>query len=129
MPSIKYFALLMTAILSCGCGPQSGTVTGRVLVNGAPMGGFEIRFHSVTDGSAAFGSAGAEGRYQLVQARTMEIATGDYKVTIVPSSEIEGAPLPKVKIPQELASASTTTLVKTVGPGANVIDLEISAQK
>ncbi len=130
MRSLRYLLPVLLVIVTSGCGGQQmATVSGQMLVNGAPMGGFNITFHSVETGLTAFGAAGADGHYHLYQARSKEFPPGDYKVTIVPTAEIEGVSMPKVKIPNELTSASTTTLVKTVDPGANVIDLEISAQR
>ncbi|WP_459554785.1 hypothetical protein [Lacunimicrobium album] len=122
-------SLLLLVISGCG-GSTTGSVTGTVRVDGNPMGGFEVRYYSVADGSMAIGGALSDGQYKIVKGRgETAIEAGDYKVTVTPSSMIDGVAEPKVKIPRELADASTTTLMKTVGPGANVIDLEISAQK
>jgi hypothetical protein len=131
MSTIKLITASLLLLVVAGCGNSgTGSVTGTVRVNGSPMGGFEVRFYSVADGSMAIGSAMSDGQFKLVKGRgETQIEAGDYKVTVEPTSLIDGVAEPKVKIPQELASASTTTLVKTVGPGANVIDLEISAQK
>lgn len=122
-------SLVLLVVAGCNAGSQTGTVTGTLHVDGIPLGGFEVRFYSVADGSMAIGSAGADGHFTLIRGRgEKQITVGDYKVTIDPTDLIEGVPEPKIKIPQELAAAGTTTLTKTVSSGANVIDLDISTQ-
>ncbi len=129
MCSYKTVWLCIGVLCMTGCGePPKGTVEGRVIVDGKPLGGFDIRFHAVADGSVAVGAAGLEGQYRLINARSLELKTGEYRVTINPTSEIEGMPMPTVNIPEEIKAASTTTLVKTVESGPNVIDIEVSTR-
>jgi len=122
---------LAVAICLAGCsGGNTGKVEGRVLIDGEPMGGFEVSFISVKDGSGAIGSAAEGGKYELIQGRSNEwIPVGEYKVTVTPTSFVDGIPMPKVKLDKGYTDPRQATLVKTVEPGRNQIDLEVETKK
>jgi len=125
---LKLLATTIFAGLLVGCGgPATGTVTGRVLIDGAAQGGFEVTFTSQTDGSGAMGSSQQDGQYQLFVGRgKTQIPAGNYKVTVAPTPFVEGIPLPKVKLPATVTDLDQTVLIKTVKGGENVIDLEVT---
>ncbi len=124
----KRLCFLFAILALCGCSSSSiGSVSGTVLVNGQPTGGFDIRYYAVSNGLMAVGGAQADGKYQLVFGRgDRSLPIGEYKVTVTPTADIEGVPMPKVKLSKDLFDASTTPLTKTVGPGENVIDLDLT---
>ncbi|MEX1042425.1 MAG: hypothetical protein WDZ51_17465 [Pirellulaceae bacterium] len=128
---ILHLAGLLVVGTICGCtnGQSTGTVNGIVTVDGKPMGGFEVIFTSSDDGTTARGYAKQQGEYQLFVGRgSHEIPVGEYKVTVIPSAFVQGVPEPTVKLPAAFASVEDTDLVKTVGSGANQLDLEISTK-
>ncbi len=125
---MKTLLALFSILLIYGCDTQSfGTVRGKVLVDQNPTAGFEVRFYSVEDGSMAIGSSNIDGTYLIARARgDLNIPVGEYKVVIIPSGDIEGIPMPTVRISPEFLEASTSPLIKTIKNGENNIDLEVT---
>jgi len=121
-------AAFCLAILTVGCSGQgNGTVTGAVLVDGQPHGGFDVEFVSVKDGSSALGASQKDGTYELFRGRGEKlIPAGEYKVTINPTGFVEGVPMPKVKLPPTYTDANQTVIIKTIQPGENKIDVELN---
>ncbi len=129
MQAVRY--LLLCALLPfCGCDlAATGTVTGTVLVDKVPTGGLDIRFYSIQDGSMAIGGTGADGKFKLLRGRgDPALPIGEYKVTIAPTADIAGVPMPEIKLSPELLDSGTTPITKTVKAGENVIDIEVSSQ-
>ncbi|WP_437200797.1 hypothetical protein [Planctomicrobium sp. SH664] len=131
MPRPFFLSATLIALgLIAGCSRNAvGTVHGTVIVDGQPMGGFDVIFHSQADGTSVMGAAKAEGRYELYRGRgATDIPCGEYRVTLTPNSLIDGVPLPKVKLPENVTQLEQATIVKTIAPGPNVIDIEVSSQ-
>lgn len=89
-------AIVATALLAClgGCsgggGPPSGTVTGKVTIDGQPVTGGSIRFHPTatdTKSKPSGGVIGADGSYSVPDA-----PVGACKVT-VDTGVAKGAPV------------------------------------
>lgn len=116
---------------AAGCSPgDTGTVEGTVIVDGNPLGGFEVTFTSQADGSTALGYAKADGRYQLFRARgNRNIAVGEHKVTVTPTEMVDFVPKPNIRLPATYTDRYKTTLIRSVEPGANVIDFELDSVK
>jgi hypothetical protein len=110
---------------AAGCSAKTGTVEGTVFVDGSPLGGFEVMFTSQEDGSTSLGYAKADGKFQLFRARgNRNIAVGEHNVTVKPTDMVDFVRMPKVKLPTD-----QTVLVKSVKPGANVIDFDLHSVK
>jgi hypothetical protein len=142
-------AALVTAVTAgCGGKAQLGQVTGVVTVAGTPVTTGTIMFVP-TDGKAAVGSIGPDGRFTLTTHVTGDGALiGPHKVTIhatkvgggtmVPASfedELKGTKghvlVPgKVEwiVPERYAHLNTSDLTATVNAGPQTIDFNVPAK-
>lgn len=127
------FALLV-AIGATGCGRGIGaTATGIVRAKGKPVpAGVVVRFQPrVPNGSTSIGVTDDQGRYVLrFNATTFGVMPGDSVVSfaIRESYDTQGVPfipegLRAIQIPPSCGADST--LVKTVKPGSNTIDIDL----
>lgn len=87
---IRRFRCLLLSVALVGCssslhdGP-TGTVTGRLTVDGQPAGaGFMVSFMEMTRGFLAFGTTDAEGRFKIDSWNAGDMPIGTYKVMIAP---------------------------------------------
>ncbi|WP_437202743.1 hypothetical protein [Planctomicrobium sp. SH664] len=120
---------LIPLISGCFSGEATGTVDGKLYVNDAPMGGFEISFTSVAHGFVANGFAQADGTYWLIRGRAdKQIPVGDYKVSIAPSAFVPNVKKPNVKLAGKVSSLEETTMTQTIKAGPNVIDLRVTTE-
>lgn len=123
--------VMAIAAMTCflGCNQEStGTVTGRILIDGEPTGGFEIHYVSQSDGTVGIGYAQADGSYRIYRGRgSQELRPGEYKVTVIPTPDVDGVPQPKVRFPKSYTDQGQSEIVKSVGPRANVIDIELNS--
>ena len=130
---MRPFAFTLIGAILCisvGCSANTGTVEGTVEVDGKPLGGFQVTFTSQADGSTALGYAKADGRYQVFRGRgKREIPVGEYKVTVQPTDVVDFVSRPNVRLPTTYTDSSNTILIKSVEPGANVIDFELESIK
>lgn len=123
-------SVLCVVAIGCGDGGEAGpkvdaTVTGKVTSGGTAVSNATISFEK-----AGFGAWGAplnaDGTYSV------ELATGDYVVTIMPTmapvAMTPGA-MPKMDaredIPQGYRAASTSKAKATINAGANTVDLTL----
>lgn len=124
--------------LLCGCGSSltDATVTGVVTIDGerAPEG-IQVLFQPTAEGSSpSSGTTDAEGRYELrYNALTNGATAGEHVVSFTIRYEEDENRVPFVpphlkgiRIPRKLQEDSS--LKKTVEPGANQIDLEITTK-
>lgn len=141
-------ALLAVACLSPACARHSlplAPVTGSVTVGGRPVGQGRITFQPVDGRRPSSSRLAADGRYVLGTFAAGDGAVvGDHAVTIdaratdgpQPTSladELE-RPNPQTSsvrwlVPERYASASTSPLRATVGPGRNVLDFDVPASE
>ena len=120
---------VLGAAAGCSSG-TTGTVEGTVIVDGKPLGGFEVMFTSQTDGTTSLGYAKADGRYQLFRARgNRNITVGEHKVSVKPTEVVDNVPKPNVRFPATYTDPFKTELIKSVEPGENVIDFELDSVK
>jgi len=130
--------LVATAItvVVMGCGRGIGaTATGTVRANGKPVpAGVIVRFQPrIPNGSTSIGVTDGEGRYVLrLNAKTFGVMPGESVVSLAirESYDQQGVPfipegLRAIRIPESCGANST--LVKTVKPGANTIDIDLDA--
>jgi hypothetical protein len=132
----------MLALLTClGCGKSvpSGTVTGKVMLEGKPVPeGCTVTF--LSDKYTAVGQVGAGGSYTLLDAGKPRVAAATYKVGVMPSTKpmsdaeyekmmtagTTGATsTPPAVIPEKFQNPATSGLSFTVKEGPNTIDIEL----
>jgi hypothetical protein len=119
-------ALLVTA--GCGSsGPELATVSGTVKMDGAPLADASVQFVPVS-GRPSYGSTDANGYYELeFTAAKSGAVPGEHTVRVSthrradPDSGAKGQP---ERIPTKYNSKSE--IKKTVNPGKNTIDIEVS---
>lgn len=131
-------ATIIAMITLAGCWQGVGaTATGVVSFNGKPApAGILVRFQpQVPNSSASLGVTDANGRYELrFNARTPGVMPGESVVSlaIVSEPDVTGKSivpdaLEGITIPP--AYGEQSQLRKRVAPGANVIDIDVSAAK
>ena len=135
---LRHAGWLVAAVALAGCGRGVGaTATGVVRANGKPVpAGVVVRFQpQVPNGSTSIGVTDDEGRFVLrFNANTIGVMPGDSIVSLAirESYDARGVPfipesLRVIRIPESCGTKST--LVKTVKPGANVIDIDLDAAR
>jgi hypothetical protein len=128
--------VLVAAGAASGCGRGVGaTATGVVRLDGKPVpAGVIVRFQPrVPQGSTSIGVTDDDGRFVLkFNATTTGVMPGDSLVSLAirESYDTRGVPfipenLRAIRIPESYGPSST--LVKTVKPGSNVIDIDIGS--
>lgn len=133
---MAWVVVTAAVIGAIGCGRGIGaTATGVVRANGKPVpAGVIVRFQPrVPDGSTSIGVTDDQGRYVLrFNAKTYGVMPGDNTVSLAirESYDQQGVPfipegLRAIRIPESCGANST--LVKTVKPGANTIDIDLDA--
>lgn len=131
-----FAAAIIAMITLAGCQQGVGaTATGVVSFNGKPApAGILVRFQpQVPNSSASLGVTDATGRYELrFNARTPGVMPGESVVslTIVSEPDATGKQIVPdafegITIPS--AYGERSQLRKRVAPGANVIDIDVSA--
>jgi hypothetical protein len=126
--------VLLAAVAASGCGRGIGaTATGVVRLNGKPVpAGVIVRFQPrVPKGSTSIGVTDDQGRFVLkFNATTIGVMPGESLVSLAirESYDSRGVPfipenLRAIRIPDSCGAKST--LVKTVKPGTNVIDIDL----
>ncbi len=153
--------LILLSVILSGCsdtgGAKYGTskVSGKVVMNGAPVPGASVSFSPVKAGMPpALGITDTQGMYILTTYDSGDGAVeGEYKVMIFkgapasaaaapahdPTGQTSGGGAPKHSgpagkgqaagggslLPEKYASAASTPITKTVTSGDNVIDIEL----
>ncbi len=155
------WALLM-CLCTLGCGKSGGKyetykVTGKVMMNGAPVAGASVAFSPVAQGKpAALGQTDTQGIYILTTYDAGDGAVeGEYKVMITKSAPSSQAPTtpthdPTGKtsatpthsgggkgkpastghlLPEKFSKAATTPITKKVEAKDNTIDVDLDQAK
>jgi len=130
--------IVVVVAVACagGCGSGVGaTATGTVRANGKPVpAGVVVRFQPRgPNGSTSIGVTDDGGRFTLrFNANTYGVMPGESVVSLAirESYDAQGVPfipetLRAIRIPESCGANST--LVKTVKPGANTIDIDLDA--
>lgn len=128
--------LVCVSLLLSGCGGSkskpTGTVSGKVTLNGKPLEGGSIVFFADGTGDSAFGSINKDGTYSLKHGKGTSVPAGHYRVALSPVHADGPAPDPKDLmsnpkkyepnsiIPQKYLDASTSELVADVKAGSNL---------
>lgn len=131
-------AIACLASSFAGCGPRGvgATCTGTVTIDGQPApSGVRVDFQPQGDkGSPSMGLTDAKGKYELCfTAARKGVMPGEclVRVSVLPEMSAEGIPkvpeaLKAVRIPEHYGRQST--LMRTVKPGHNQIDIEIDTK-
>ena len=127
------YATWTLLVLAVGCGAQDrGYLTGRVLLNGEPVGPGTITLQPVnadTPGAMAFFEE--DGYYKVVSSGRAEgAAVGEYRVLIDgrTSAEFgaeEVAPQPSSRIPARYSNPRSSDLTVTIEPGSKTVDFDL----
>lgn len=121
------------ALFVCGCGgsgPKLGRVSGKVTLDGQPLEGAAVEFHS-QEGRGSIGVTDAQGSYQLSYTDDrMGAIIGQHTVRITMAAEEldadEDGRLPKSKIPPRYNHKSE--LSAEVKAGSNQLDFNLESQ-
>ena len=81
-------ALLPLLLSGCGDGSPTGSLSGKVTINGNPVAGAKVSMISSKSGSGALIDIGADGSFQSRD----PLPVGSYKVAIVPNPPEPAAP-------------------------------------
>ena len=129
---------LLGIVLSCqvGCGNKFGaTVQGVVNLDGEPLPTGRVTFARLGSTDApAMSDISSDGSFSLATNREIGVVPGEYRVAIQSFKPIEGlAPgersfaSPEPLVPQRYLSVETSGLTRTVEPGSNRIDLDLTS--
>lgn len=140
-PNLVLMLLISLSMPGCGkpTGPETGAVSGVVLLDGQPLSGATIRFipqveGSMTSGRTSLAVTDAEGRYELEYSASKSGAMiGSHLVKIstqrTAGEDEEGNPLPPVeeKVPVEynIEAAKNSEMTKEVKAGSNEINFDL----
>jgi hypothetical protein len=121
---------LMALLTGCG-GPSLGsptTVTGKVTVDGQPLGNANIVLHYTGEREAEFrtfrGTSDAGGQFKIDK-----VYPGTYEVLVVEASSEQADPGKAMANPERLAPASGDKLQVEVKPQTAPLDLQLKRQK
>ena len=121
--------LLLLGVCSAVCGSSSGTVQGRVTLDGSPLALGMVLFHPTDDpvDMNAAGTIAADGQYKLrAPGGSDAIPTGTYHVTIHAGDGDESYPRP-APIPTRYQRVATSGLSADVALGKNKIDFSLQS--
>ncbi|MCZ2341900.1 MAG: carboxypeptidase-like regulatory domain-containing protein [Bacteroidales bacterium] len=151
-PSLKTLALMVSLIVSAGCGDPS-SLTGKVTLDGQPLTGATVVFYpQQSDTTIVVGVTDDAGHFEVTPAVGSGIRPGEYRVTVskrqakaskakpkkaVPPPPDENFPgaaatgdllvLPEDTIPPRYSDAGLTEL-KITSPPAGEILLELTSK-
>jgi hypothetical protein len=124
-------AFALATVFLAGCAPATGTVQGKITINGMPLPAGLITFLSEVGNHDAFSATIKDGKYE-----TGPIPAGPCKVTVVHSSVARpaagGSDLGRarttgvVEVPDKYGRADSSGLTFTVKPGANTFDQNLT---
>lgn len=120
--------LLASYLIGCGSGgPPSGTISGKVTLNGQPLSTGVVVFSNAAAGIAADAELNASGEYRL----DTPIPAGPYDVAVQPPpppppDQLEqAAARPKSPIPEKYLTPETSGLKATIQAGKNTADFAL----
>lgn len=128
-----WLSVLGTIVLGClGCGgsklPELGTVRGKVTMDGSPLAGAMVQFHSESGGRPGTGTTDKDGVYELIYLdRVKGAMVGPNRVEITTVFP-EGEPTPgKGETIPAKYSGTSSTLKAVVKPGTNTFDFALES--
>lgn len=129
LQTLTTFVILTLFFQGCGGGrgdaPETGTVTGVVTLDGAPLVGANVEFYPET-GRASLGQTDSSGRYELTYTGSIKGAKlGRHTVRITTvSASAEGGDAASERLPDKYHSQST--LSAEVVKGANTFNFPLT---
>lgn len=110
--------------------------SGRVLLDGKPLGGATVSFHSYNKDTERYtyvcdGLTDANGRFQVsTYTKNDGCPAGEYVVTVVKTGRgyYDGEVPDRSLIPERYAAAGTTPLKVTIKDGTNEVNLDLLAK-
>ena len=122
----RVLGCLLTTLLLCGCGGEGAEVapvTGRITLDGRPLAGARIRFQPERSGSPSYGTANAQGRYELGYKRGQPGALiGWHAVQIE-----RGGQDPKLRELPARYNVQSELRREVKGDGENAFDFELTS--
>lgn len=130
-------SVLLLLVVAAGCGgggglnAPTGTVSGKVTINGAPLGNAMITFVGENNGDTASAQLASDGSYSLKYGTGFSVPAGDYRVAFSSSNPNAPAPNPSdlmanpdkfkptTTIPDKYLDAKNSGLIAVVKPGSN----------
>jgi hypothetical protein len=154
--AMSRFAAVTWLVALAGCSgekaPPSGTVSGRLTLDGRPLSAVTLQFRDPTKGILALSAqdTGPNGEYHLKVGIGPQVPVGEYVVSILPdvdeaallASEAGATPeriaeaqrkssastTKKVDVPGRYLSEQTSGLKATVVEGANTFDFDLKSR-
>jgi len=144
--------LVCLVVVGCGPGgPELGTVTGKVTLDGRPVTNGLVTFTPQAKGGASVGKTDASGQYELLCLDRKGALIGQHKVTVTTLQEAAAVTEMRSDSPEYAKQAASATdqsaydsakvvepiparyntnteLTKEVKSGSNVIDLELKSE-
>ncbi|WP_145267234.1 transthyretin-like family protein [Calycomorphotria hydatis] len=135
---MKFAFLVVVVSLLAGCnadeGPDLGTVTGTVTLDGEPLPNAEVVFSPVLSGRSSFATTDQDGHYEMLYTSSRKGATwGEHRVSITTaveefSNEATGELTPAVKEKLPAKYHEKTELSANVESGSNTIDFALKSE-
>ena len=128
----RILVLASICLGSFGCGrgdiPELGTVAGKVTMDGKPLAGVMVQFHSAAGGRPGSGTTASDGTYELLYtagAKGTKLGPSKIEITTVWP---DGEPKPgeKETIPAKYNSESE--LKEEVKKGRNQLNFELKSE-
>lgn len=120
--------VLFAAVVGCQqVGPELGTVTGTVTMDGQPLEGATIAFHPAT-GRASIGSTDSQGKYELgftMNEKGALLGKHTVRITVTRDDEGEEGEETPAELPARFNTESELTA--DVAAGENVIDFALES--
>lgn len=132
--SVSRWLVLFAAIAVAGCsrGPEVGSVSGVVTLDGKPLESANILFTPKEGGRASAAMSDSQGKYTLKYTQDIDGALiGKHVVTITTAGEYyddEGNEHEREELVPDFYN-NADVYVFTVDAGANVINLELDSSK
>ncbi|WP_254510803.1 carboxypeptidase-like regulatory domain-containing protein [Anatilimnocola floriformis] len=131
----QLLAVCFVLALLTGCGELPATVSGKIMLDGAPLPNAHISFRptSASGGTVAYGKSDASGNYRLNSGTAIGLTVGTYQVAIsateVPAVGEGGAdPVPKLLTPAKYGEHTKSGFAAEVKAGSNKFDFELSSK-
>ncbi len=125
------------AVLAVGCGgTHDASVHGTVTLDGTNLTSGIVAFYPAAGGPAAYAYIDEDGEYVVRTGREAGLPSGDYGISVTANepttsaARADGGPPPPGKMitPAWYRSKDTSGLSRTVEPGNNEINLELTSQ-
>lgn len=148
-PGLRGTAMLAVCLmifLAVGCGPRRPAtvrVSGRVLLDGAPLPAAAVLFEPVSGGVPARGSTGSDGTFTLTTfTRGDGALPGRHRVAVskvvvegvaagpdgLEAAPPAGPPTERAVVPTRYADPATSGLEATVAAGADTLEFAIESR-